>query len=326
MLCLAEDEEDLRARIDRLLVGFTLRRRARHRELSSGHAGSMLALLQDALMAEPRPDPRGRARRWSMAAPSPTSPTAATASWPRAHGPTASPTGPSPRRASASTSAPRSSSTSSAAALASTRRRSSWWRPCEPSSCTEVQRRASIVRRPTSAQLTRGLPNLEKHVENIGHFGQTPVVALNRFASDADEEIDVVRERCAELGVPFAVSDHHARGGEGAVELARAVVEHADGRGSDRPFQPLYSLDARVEDKILSVARAMYGAAGIVLTPQARRDLRDVERHGYAGLPCASRRRRPRSRTSRNSGAAPRASKSPFAASRSTPARASSSS
>ena len=138
---------------------------------------------------------------------------------------------------------------------------------------------------PDAQAVAAGLPNLEKHVENIGCFGQTPVVALNRFAADQDAEIEVVRARCRELGVPFAVSDHHARGGQGARELARSLVEHADARGSDTPLRLLYPLEAPVPDKILAVARAMYGARAVVFTPQAKRDLADVERLGYAGLP-----------------------------------------
>ena len=74
---------------------------------------------------------------------------------------------------------------------------------------------------PDPAAVARGLPNLDKHVESIRAFGEVPVVALNRFATDTDEEIAAVRERCAALGVPMAVSDHHVRGGDGAVELAR---------------------------------------------------------------------------------------------------------
>src|SRR5690606_7522255 len=81
--------------------------------------------------------------------------------------------------------------------------------------------------KPDPAAVRRGLSNLEKHVENIGHFGELPIVALNRFGADTDDEIAVVAGRCAELAVPFAVSDHFARGGEGALELARAVRAQA---------------------------------------------------------------------------------------------------
>jgi formate--tetrahydrofolate ligase len=136
---------------------------------------------------------------------------------------------------------------------------------------------------PDPEAVNRGLPNLDKHVENIRHFGEPPIVALNRFGDDTEEEIDVVRRRCAELGVPFAISDHHARGGVGAEDLARAVMQHAERGG--RPFAPLYRLDASVAEKILTVAREMYGARDVVFTPAAKADLRDVERLGYTHLP-----------------------------------------
>jgi len=142
---------------------------------------------------------------------------------------------------------------------------------------------AERLSRPDPARVEAGLPNLDKHVENIELFCECPVVVLNRFAGDSDEEIATVARRCHELGVPFAVSDHFERGGEGAEELARAVLEHA-GRGN-RPYRPLYPLDAAVPEKILSVARSMYGARDVVFTRAAKRDLADIERLGYAGLP-----------------------------------------
>ncbi|MCP3985778.1 MAG: formate--tetrahydrofolate ligase [bacterium] len=128
----------------------------------------------------------------------------------------------------------------------------------------------------------RGLPNLEKHLENIRHFGVVPVVALNRFASDSEVEISVVRERCEALGVPFALSDHHGRGGAGALDLARAVLAHAD---PERRFSPLYETGAPIPEKILAVAQKMYGATGVELTRRARREIQDLERLGYADLP-----------------------------------------
>jgi formate--tetrahydrofolate ligase len=136
---------------------------------------------------------------------------------------------------------------------------------------------------PDSAAVRAGLPNLEKHIENIRHFGETPVVALNRFASDTDDEIGVVRQRCGELGVHFAVSDHHARGGEGALDLARVVREHAEVETT--PFKPLYALEEPVTDKILAVAQKMYGAREVAYTKAAERDLKDIRRLGYEGLP-----------------------------------------
>ena len=142
--------------------------------------------------------------------------------------------------------------------------------------------RADLAR-PDAAAVERGLPNLEKHIENIRHFGETPIVALNHFAADAEGEIDVVRRRCAELGVPFAVADHHARGGAGGEALARAVMEHAEQKSS--PFRPLYAWTDPVLAKIEAVAQKMYGARKVVLTKSARRDLAEIERLGYADLP-----------------------------------------
>jgi formate--tetrahydrofolate ligase len=142
---------------------------------------------------------------------------------------------------------------------------------------------ADALERPDPGAVARGLANLDKHVENIRCFGERPVVTLNRFTADRDDEIDVVRAHCAALGVPFAVSDHVAAGGEGALELARAVREQASGpRGR---FAPLYRLEDSFPDKVFAVASRMYGAKGVVLTKEAERDLREVRRLGYEGLP-----------------------------------------
>jgi formate--tetrahydrofolate ligase len=129
----------------------------------------------------------------------------------------------------------------------------------------------------------RGLGNLRKHVENIRAFDETPVVALNRFESDSEEEIDVVRRACAEMGVPFAVTDGFARGGEGAAELAEAVVHHAE--ETPRPFRPLYDWREPIPDKIDKIARKMYGARDVAFTVEAERDLRTIRKLGYEELP-----------------------------------------
>jgi formate--tetrahydrofolate ligase len=139
------------------------------------------------------------------------------------------------------------------------------------------------LRRPDPAAVQRGLPNLTKHVESIRCFGEPPVVALNRFADDADTEVAVVRQHCEALGVPFAVADHHARGGAGAIDLAQAVMAHAEQRS--RPFAPLYQWSDPVPQKILAVAQKMYGARAVIFTKTAERDLADIKRLGYDGLP-----------------------------------------
>ncbi|MBN2490059.1 MAG: formate--tetrahydrofolate ligase [Planctomycetes bacterium] len=137
--------------------------------------------------------------------------------------------------------------------------------------------------RPDPAAVQRGLGNLHKHVENIRHFGEAPIVALNRFKTDTADEIAVVERSVEGLGVPFAVTDHFARGGAGAEELARVVMAHADGEPA--PFHPLYDWSAPVEEKILTVARKMYGARDVTYTKTAQADLREIQRLGYAGLP-----------------------------------------
>ncbi len=135
---------------------------------------------------------------------------------------------------------------------------------------------------PNPEAAERGLPNLEKHIENISHFGEAPVVALNRFAGDTEEEISVVRERCSSLGVAFAVTEHHARGGEGAEELARTVMAHAQHHSR---FTPLYATDEPISDKILAVAQKMYGARSVSFTKQAQREIKQAQRLGYDNLP-----------------------------------------
>jgi len=143
--------------------------------------------------------------------------------------------------------------------------------------------KAKELTKPDPAAVERGLGNLAKHIENIAHFCETPVVALNRFAQDTEEEIAVVRDYCRAHEVTFEVTDHFARGGEGAIALAEAVIRRAE--HVRKPFCPLYAWESPVEEKITTVARKIYGAGEITFTREARRDLADIERLGYAGLP-----------------------------------------
>ena len=151
-----------------------------------------------------------------------------------------------------------------------------------------LKRHGGVLKRedlvlPDPAATERGLGNLRKHVENIRVFGEPPVVAINRFATDSEEELAVVRGACAALGVPCAVADIFAAGGEGGRELARAVVDHAERKA--KPFTPLYDLALTVKEKVELIARRMYGATSVEYTRAAERDLREIERLGYSGLP-----------------------------------------
>jgi len=127
-----------------------------------------------------------------------------------------------------------------------------------------------------------GLENLDKHIESVAQFGKHPVVALNRFHSDTEDEIEIVRQRAARYGVRFAVSNHYAEGGAGATDLAREVMAAA-GEGS--AYRPLYPLDLPVAEKVRIVCRSMYGADDVAFTKDAARDLRRVEELGLDGLP-----------------------------------------
>ncbi len=136
---------------------------------------------------------------------------------------------------------------------------------------------------PDPAAVERGLDNLRKHIESIRTFCEPPVVALNRFAPDTEEEIAVVRSACSDLKVPFAVADGFARGGEGMTDLARAVIAHAEEKS--KPFCPLYDWSEAPKVKMEKVARAMYGAAEVKWTREALRDLDLARAFGYDGLP-----------------------------------------
>ena len=141
----------------------------------------------------------------------------------------------------------------------------------------------SALGQPDLEALERGLPNLEKHLESIRCFGETPIVALNRFGEDTQEELDRVIAFCESLSVHVALADHFAHGGEGTEALAHLLVEHAE--ESPSPYRPLYALSDPVEEKIEAVARTMYGASGVEFTKSARRDLGEIDRLGLGDLP-----------------------------------------
>lgn len=136
---------------------------------------------------------------------------------------------------------------------------------------------------PDAAAVERGLPNLEAHIEIVQTLGATPVVALNRFGTDSDDEIAAVRRACERLGARVALADHFAKGGEGAEELARAVVEMASSHPGN--FQPLYDPAQPMAEKLHTLATRIYGAKDVSLTKQAEKDLAQIKRLGYESLP-----------------------------------------
>jgi len=131
--------------------------------------------------------------------------------------------------------------------------------------------------------LDRGLSNLEKHVANLKKYGIPVVVALNRFPTDDISELELVETRCKELGVVAAISEVVAKGGEGGLELAEAVLS-ALSKGESK-FTPLYDWDLPIKEKIGILAREIYGADDVVYTPRAEQDMAALTSMGCSGLP-----------------------------------------
>ncbi|HHS95985.1 MAG TPA: formate--tetrahydrofolate ligase, partial [Phaeodactylibacter sp.] len=136
---------------------------------------------------------------------------------------------------------------------------------------------------PNPDAVQRGLVNLEKHLENIRQFNLSPVVAVNRFQSDSNEEIGLVLNRCKELGLLAVVADVWAKGGKGAEDLAHAVVQAIDKGQSN--FTPIYHWSEPIKDKIHKVATRIYGAKDVKYSSKASLNLRRIARLGLEGLP-----------------------------------------
>jgi formate--tetrahydrofolate ligase len=129
--------------------------------------------------------------------------------------------------------------------------------------------------------LQGGIPNLEKHVENMQSFGLPVVVAINIFPTDREEELDFIREKCASLGVPVVKSNIWAEGGRGGLDMADAVIEACDKPASLR-FQ--YEASATPAEKIRAIATKIYGAADVIFTEGARKDLKVIHDLGKDDL------------------------------------------
>ena len=127
--------------------------------------------------------------------------------------------------------------------------------------------------------VSKGFVNLEKHIENIRKFNIEPVVAINSFLSDTSEEVNLVIDRCKELGVKAVVSDGWANGGDGSKDLARAVIDIVENKATQ--FKPLYNWNAPMVEKIEIIAREIYGADGVDYDKKAKLNLKRIERLGF---------------------------------------------
>ena len=141
-----------------------------------------------------------------------------------------------------------------------------------------------LVPEPNLEALKAGIVNLDKHLKNLQSFGQTVVVAFNKYNGDTDEEINYVRQHCAELGVGFEINNAYALGGEGASDLARLVVDTIE-KAPSTELQFAYKDEDSVEEKINKVAKNLYGAASVTLSAAAKKKLAMITELGYTHFP-----------------------------------------
>ena len=153
---------------------------------------------------------------------------------------------------------------------------------------------AKELGKPNVEAVDKGVENLKKHIENIHRFGLPVVVAINRFSSDTDEEIQFIRDKCAYLSVKIVQADHWASGGEGAEDLARAVVEVVENTKSD--FSLLYPDTCTLWQKVGIICREIYGATNILADKSCERSSMPCKRPASATCPSAWPRPNTRSR------------------------------
>ncbi len=132
--------------------------------------------------------------------------------------------------------------------------------------------------------LSRGIPNLLKHIENITvKFGLPAVVAINRFPTDTEAELNLVKEKCRQCGANVALSEVWAKGGEGGIELAQEVLRLTEEEKAD--FRFVYSDEASIKEKIEAIVREIYGGDGVEFTPAALKEMRQLGEYGYGKFP-----------------------------------------
>ncbi len=141
-----------------------------------------------------------------------------------------------------------------------------------------------IVGQPNLEALKTGIANMDKHLDNLLKFGQNVVVAFNRYGDDVEDEIDFVRQHCTELGIGFAVNNAFVEGGKGAAELAQLVVKTIDENPS-KELNFAYKDEDEVKDKVCKVACNLYGAKLVTFSPTAKKKLAMIEELGYTHFP-----------------------------------------
>lgn len=131
--------------------------------------------------------------------------------------------------------------------------------------------------------LKEGIANLEKHIENVNKFGVPAVVAINKFPTDTEAEVQFVLETIEKLGARGVISDVWANGGDGGAEMAKAVVDVCENKESN--FEVLYDVEDSIEEKIGTIAREIYGADGVDFTKKCRKEIESIEELGLDKMP-----------------------------------------
>jgi len=131
--------------------------------------------------------------------------------------------------------------------------------------------------------VAKGIKNLEKQIENIKAFGVVPVVAINRFVTDSDEELQFIEDYCNNIGVKVALTEVWAKGGEGGMELAKIVIDTIENEESK--FSVLYDSDLSIKEKLNKIATTIYGAKGVIYEIQAEKQIQELEKFGLDKKP-----------------------------------------
>ncbi|MFA6260314.1 MAG: formate--tetrahydrofolate ligase [Bacteroidia bacterium] len=140
------------------------------------------------------------------------------------------------------------------------------------------------TKKPNKEALTKGLPNLQRHIENLTNFGQSIIVSVNKFHFDMDAELEIIRQFCHTHGASFVVNEAFAKGGEGAIELAKMIVETVEKRPS-KPIQYTYDLEDSIEPKIEKIAKKIYRAEKVEFSSKANAVLTRIRKNGWSNLP-----------------------------------------
>jgi formate--tetrahydrofolate ligase len=136
--------------------------------------------------------------------------------------------------------------------------------------------------------LTKGIENLDKHIENMKEFGLPVVVAINKFVTDTEKELGFIKTHCEELGVPVALCDVWANGGEGGEELANLVINEIETK--ENTFDYLYDVNSSIEEKITTIVKNIYGGDGVDFSAKAKKMIKTLVENGFDKLPiCMSK-------------------------------------